>query len=336
MTDAIAGGLARELGRPVSELRRVAGGDINEAFQAWLDDGSLVFVKTSPDALAGSFAAEAEGLRWLAEPGAIRVPEVLAVVDPPGDGLRLLALRWIEQGRLGPGGEEELGRGLAAVHAAGAPSFGGSAPLRLGALEIPNEPLADWPDFYAQRRLLPLLRTASDRGTADYATVSAIESVCARMHELAGPVEPPARLHGDLWAGNVMADAAGRPQLIDPLAYGGHREVDLAMLRLFGGPSERCFAAYDEAFPLADGYAERVALYQLFPLLVHAVLFGGSYGAQAGRAARSYVRDGPRSLCGGRIQLVSGGSVVSVAVMSPLGTWMSPLPPDSEQRTTGS
>jgi fructosamine-3-kinase len=100
------------------------------------------------------------------------------------------------------------------------------------------------------------------------------------MDELAGPPEPPARLHGDLWSGNVIAGADGRARLVDPAAHGGHREVDLAMLRLFGGPSERCFAAYDEAAPLAPGHADRVALFQLLPLLVHAVLFGGSYGAR--------------------------------------------------------
>ena len=108
----------------------------------------------------------------------------------------------------------------------------------------------------------------------------------ARLPELSGPPEPPARLHGDLWSGNVFAGADGRPWLIDPAAYGGHREVDLAMLRLFGGPSPRTVAAYEEVRPLADGHERRVPLWQLFPLLVHAVLFGGGYGASAVQAAR--------------------------------------------------
>jgi fructosamine-3-kinase len=116
-----------------------------------------------------------------------------------------------------------------------------------------------------------------------------VERVCGRIGDLAGPAEPPARLHGDLWGGNVLAGADGRARLIDPAAYGGHREVDLAMLRLFGAPSERVFAAYDEAMPLADGHRERVGLWQLFPLLVHAALFGGSYGASVESAAVRYV-----------------------------------------------
>ena len=117
--------------------------------------------------------------------------------------------------------------------------------------------------------------------------MAAVERVCGRITELAGPPEPPARLHGDLWSGNVLWSRT-RPFLIDPIAYGGHREVDLAMLRLFGSPAPGLMAAYQEVAPLADGHEDRVALYQLFPLLVHAVLFGGGYGASPDRAARRY------------------------------------------------
>ena len=112
--------------------------------------------------------------------------------------------------------------------------------------------------------------------------------MCERIEELAGPPEPPARLHGDLWSGNVLWGADTRPWLVDPAAYGGHREVDLAMLALFGSPGRAFLAAYEEIEPLADGHEDRVALYQLFPLLVHAALFGGGYGAAAERAARRY------------------------------------------------
>jgi fructosamine-3-kinase len=197
----------------------------------------------------------------------------------------LLALEWIDEGSLSRSGAEELGRGLAALHAAGADSFGGpSSPLYIGRLTLPNDPLGDWPTFYAERRLRPMLPDAglSSRG------VAAVEHVCDRMSDLTGPPEPPARLHGDLWGGNVLASADGDGWLIDPVAYGGHREVDLAMLRLFGAPSPRIFDAYGEAAPLADGHEERVGLWQLFPLLVHAALFGGHYGSQVEHVARRY------------------------------------------------
>jgi fructosamine-3-kinase len=157
-----------------------------------------------------------------------------------------------------------------------------------GSLRLSNEPAGSWAEFYSERRLAPLARMAAERGALSPDGRAEIERVCARMPELAGPPEPPARLHGDLWSGNVMAGADGRSWLIDPSCYGGHREMDLAMLRLFGAPSQRIFDAYEEIAPLAAGWQDRVELCQLAPLLVHAVLFGGSYGAAAERAADAY------------------------------------------------
>jgi fructosamine-3-kinase len=272
---------AAVLGEPVAAARRVGGGCINEGWRVELESGEPLFVKTRPEVARGEYAAEADGLRWLAEPAAVRVPAVVAVADD------MLALEWIDEGSLDARGVEDLGRGLAALHRAGAEAFGWHAPIRFGRLEISNEPLADWPEFYAERRLRPLARQARDEGSLSRAGAEAVEAVCARIDDLAGPPEPPARLHGDLWGGNVLAGSDGRGVLIDPAAHGGHREVDLAMLRLFGSPGTRLFAAYAEVAPLADGHEERVALWQLLPLLVHAVLFGGSYGASVERSARS-------------------------------------------------
>jgi fructosamine-3-kinase len=265
--------VAAATGSAVVTLRRVGGGDINDAYRAELADGRSAFVKTRPDAPAGEYAAEAAALRWLAEPGALGVPAVL------GYGDELLALEWLEPG--GAGDETELGAGLAHVHAAGAERFGGDGPLRIGRLELPNQPLGDWPEFYAERRLRPLVSHLSASGRR------AVEAVCDRIADLAGPPEPPARLHGDLWSGNVLW-SAGRPYLIDSIAYGGHRVVDPAMLQLFGEPGARFFAAYEDVTPLADGWQDRVGLYQLFPLLVHAALFGGGYAGSVERTARHY------------------------------------------------
>lgn len=296
-TSGLASALAVALGRPVARLEPVAGGDLDDAYAATLADGTRAFVKTSADpAAAGSFAAEAAGLRWLAEPAALAVPEVLAVADAapaaaPGapQPVRFLALRWIDAGPPSPASEEALGRGLAALHAAGAPRFGGpDRTLRIGLLTLPNDPAPDWPTFYATRRLEPLARLARDRNALPPGAPALLDRLAARLPDLAGPPERPARLHGDLWSGNVLTDAQRRPWLVDPAAHGGHRELDLAMLRLFGGPSERCFAAYEERAPLAPGARERIALWQLAPLLLHAALFGAGWGARATAVLRRY------------------------------------------------
>lgn len=287
--------------RAVLSLERVGGGDINEAYKVQLEDESFAFVKTRADPQPGEYAAEAAGLRWLAEPGALRVPEVLGHAD------ELLVLDWVDEGRRGdPAG---FGAGLADVHAAGADDWGATplsaaatrgdgaaagedaaacrgadvprAPTRLGPLLLSNDPCPDWPTFYATRRLLPLLPHAGLSAGGN----RAVERVCDRIADLAGPPEPPARLHGDLWSGNVLWDRAGRAWLIDPAAYGGHREVDLAMLQLFGNPGPLFFAAYEDRHPLAAGWRDRIGLYQLFPLLVHATLFGGGYRASVERIA---------------------------------------------------
>jgi fructosamine-3-kinase len=155
-----------------------------------------------------------------------------------------------------------------------------------------NEPAPSWPAWYAEHRVRPYLRRAVDAGDLSGTDASAVEQVCDRIEELAGPPEEPARLHGDLWSGNVLPSAAA-VWLIDPAAHGGHRETDLAMLALFGcAHLDVVLAAYDAAAPLADGWRARVPLHQLFPLLVHTVLFGGGYAGQAVAAARAAGRAG--------------------------------------------
>ena len=268
------------------EAAGAAGGDINRAARMTLADGRELFVKHRPAAPPGMYAAEAAGLAWLAGAGALRTPAVAAVGE---DGEpRFLALEWIARGSPGPGHDEALGRGLAALHRAGAPAFGLDEDNFIGSLQQPNAPAAGWPEFYGGRRLEPMARAAVEGGSLDPAFLGGLDRLRARLPDLCGPPEPPARLHGDLWGGNALTGDDGRPVLIDPAVYGGHREVDLAMMRLFGGFGGAVFAAYDEAHPLADGHRDRVDLYQLYPVLVHAVLFGGGYGRSAERILRRY------------------------------------------------
>ncbi|HVQ90986.1 MAG TPA: fructosamine kinase family protein [Mycobacteriales bacterium] len=249
-----------------------------------LADGRAVFMKSQPGAPAGFFAAEVAGLRWLAAaPAGPPVPAVL------GSDQETLILPWINAGTPSPGGVERLGRELAALHAAGAPGFGADWPGWIGAAELDNRPWPGWPDFYAAGRLQPYLRLLRDAGDLDVAGAAVFDRLADRLPYLAGPAEPPARIHGDLWSGNVLWDRDGRAWVIDPAAHGGHRETDLAMLALFGAAGlDRLLAAYHETAPLADGWPDRVGLHQLHPLLVHAVLFGGGYLERAMTLARRY------------------------------------------------
>lgn len=283
----LAAATARALGARAADASPVGGGSINLAARVTLDDGRRVFAKSSRAAPPGSFRAEAAGLEWIAAARALRTPAVLAVREGPEP---LLVLEWIGRDtarRAGRG--EEFGRALAALHAAGAERFGAEEDNWIGPLPQPNAAAGDWPEFYAERRLTPLARRAVGARLLPPVFLDGIERLRGRLPELAGPREPPARLHGDLWSGNAMLDAEGGPAVVDPAAYGGHREVDLAMMRLFGGFPPTAHAAYAEAAPLAPGHEERVALWQLYPVLVHVCLFGGGYAAQARDLLARYV-----------------------------------------------
>ena len=276
ITEALRARVEATLGQRIESLSRVAGGDINEALELRLADGGRVFLKCNATAPLALFAAEARGLVFLRDARALRVPEVLAFSESDQRPSFLL-LEFIA--RAGPrrGFDEQLGRGLAALHRAGAPSFGFAESNFIGRLAQSNREHSTWAQFYRDERLEAQLRLAVESGRAPAPLQRGFERLFAVLPELVGESEPPARLHGDLWGGNLHIDERGAPCLIDPAVYGGHREMDLAMMRLFGGFGARVFAAYAEAFPLSPGHAERVALYQLYPLLVHLNLFGGSY-----------------------------------------------------------
>ena len=280
---SIAGKVEALLHTAVVATTPVAGGDVCSATRVRLSDGRSAFVKTRPNPPADFFAVEAAGLRWLGDaPDGADVPEVLAC------SADCLVLSWVEPARPSPDMVEDFGRRLAATHAAGADGFGAAQAGFIGSLPLPNAPAPTWPEFWATRRLLPYLRAARDRGAITAPDAAAVTAVVEAVEQLAGPPEPPSRIHGDLWSGNVIWAAAGGGVLVDPAAHGGHRETDLAMLMLFGSAQlSRLVDAYREASPLADGWLERVPLHQLHPLLVHAAAFGGSYGARAGEAARS-------------------------------------------------
>ncbi len=251
--------------------------------------------KHSATAPPGYFAWEAAGLRWLAEAeaeGGARIAEILAVDD---DGLTLVR---VDPEAPGAEAAEAFGRSLARMHAAGArahgaPPAGWEGDGFLGPLTEPLplrlDPAPTWGEFYAEQRILATLRMGRDRGVYAASDVPVFEAVAERV--AAGELddeEPPSRLHGDLWSGNVLW-GGGTAVLIDPAAHGGHRETDLGMLALFGCPRiDVVLAAYDEEAPLTEGWQDRVLLHQLHPLMLHAVLFGGGYVGQSRAAAHHY------------------------------------------------
>jgi len=251
---------------------------------------SSTFVKRRADAPAGFFEAEAAGLRWLADAGGARVVGVIAV--QPGR----IELERIEDGSPSRRDARAFGAALARTHAAGADAFGAApaghdGPLYIGKRPLPSADEASWGRFYARDRVLPYLAIAERAGSVRDDEAGDIRAACRLIASGAfDDDEPPARLHGDLWNGNVLWSPDG-VVLIDPAAHGGHRETDLAMLALFGCPFlDDVLAGYDEATPLRAGWRGRVPMHQLHPLAVHAASYGRSYGVALHEAAVATLR----------------------------------------------
>jgi fructosamine-3-kinase len=252
-----------------------------------------VFTKRDPQAAAGFYEVEAAGLRWLGE--AVDGVPVGRVLEVTATSISLPRYPTVEPTRAAA---VEFGRRLALTHRAGADHHGAAPPgcgdgfiATLPLRHRPRPPVS-WGAFYAADRVEPFAAAAEAAGSLDAASARAVRVVVERLRAgdpaLTGPEVPAARVHGDLWNGNVLWTPSGA-RLIDPAAHGGHPETDLAMLALFGLPHlETVLVAYEDASALPTGWRERVGLHQLHPLLVHAVLFGPSYGAQAGAVARRY------------------------------------------------
>jgi protein-ribulosamine 3-kinase len=286
LSEELEAAIQRAFDSGVVDAARVTGGDINDAFEVELGNRKKIFVKANAESPDGMFDVEAKGLAWLRATDTLRVPEVLAVAAPEEE-VPFLALERIVSGRKRDNWDELLGRGLAALHRTPAPSFGLDHSNFIGRLAQDNGPAETWSEFYITRRLEPQVRLAVNSHEASMTMKSGFARLFARMESRVGDPEPPSHLHGDLWSGNVMTDEAGDPCLVDPAVYGGCREMDLAMMRLFGGFSARVFDVYREEFAPGEGDNERVPLYQLYPLLVHLNLFGGSrYGDQVEAALR--------------------------------------------------
>jgi fructosamine-3-kinase len=296
----VAARIGRLTGVAVHAVHRIGGQHQREHYRVALADGRLAFAKVAAARLSagldGVFEAEARGLRWLADAEAVPVPDVL------GQDATAIAVSWLPAEAPGAAAAERFGRDLARLHLAGSAGFGAPWPGFIASLPLGSGAGSrqasggdggdPWPQWYGRERLLPYARRGMDAGTLHAPDLRLIELVASRAGVLAGPPEPPSRLHGDCWSGNLLW-SGGRGWLIDPAAHGGHRESDLAMLALFGAPYlDRIVAGYQEVAPLADGWQARVPLHQLHPLLVHVCLFGAAYRDAALSAARSALAAG--------------------------------------------
>ncbi len=271
----------------------VLGGCINQAAALRTTHGNF-FLKWNHQAGHRPFAMEARGLETLAATDSVRVPAVIAH-SHPGHEVAWLLLEWITDLRPDRHGWARLGRDLAALHRASSPDSGGarfgwSSDNMIASLVQPNGWSENWARFWAERRIRPLARELRERGIFSSAQVVVVEAAAKCAEQLLVPAaeaDGPSLLHGDLWSGNVLFARGRVPVLVDPAVYAGHREVDLAMADLFGGLAPAFEEAYQDAWPLQPGYRERRPAYQLYPLLVHARLFGGAYVAAAEDAAKA-------------------------------------------------
>ena len=267
------------------EVQFVGGGSINQA--AKLDYGKAsYFVKwNSASRFPRMFELEANGLQALSEPGVIRVPKVLATGDAESDAF--LVLEHIESGPKSADFWQTFGVQLANLHKQSHKLFGFKEDNYIGSLFQSNSQLRSWSDFYVINRLDAQLEMAFNDGKF-HTSVSRSFNKLYKQIESIIPEEQPALIHGDLWSGNYLVGPEGEPVLIDPAVYYGHREMDLGMMHLFGGFSSELFEAYDKAFPLAEGWRERIPIHQLYPLLVHVNLFGGGYVNQVENILRRF------------------------------------------------
>ncbi|MCD4685649.1 MAG: fructosamine kinase family protein [Anaerolineae bacterium] len=285
---ALAAALAEVLGAPVEQARYATGGDINQAarFEA---GGKAYFVKWHNAAPPEMFPAEAHGLRLLAEPGAIRVPAVIAQGNAANGAPAYLLLEYIETGRKGGGATmARFGAALAELHRHTADQHGLDRDNFIGRLDQPNPRTERWAEFYRDQRIGYQMELARQLGRLPKPREDLLTRLLDRLPEILGDEFPASLLHGDLWGGNYLIDTDGEAVLIDPAVCYGHREMDLAMSELFGGFSTEFYRAYQATWPTPD-YNNRRALYQLYYIIVHLNLFGESYGGRVDSLAAHYV-----------------------------------------------
>jgi fructosamine-3-kinase len=263
----------------------VGGGSINETYRITAGERSFFCKINSHSTFPALFDTEQKGLELLAQQAVIRVPQV-AVCAHAGNE-QILILEWIEQGLKTDAFWATFGEQLAALHHVQSGSFGLNTDNYMGALPQNNTPGNNWIEFFIHQRLQPQVQLAINRQLLEPAHTRMFEKLYQRLGELF-PAEPAALLHGDLWSGNFLCDEMGKPVLIDPAVYYGHRNMDMAMTTLFGGFDALFYESYQYHFPLPANYRQQWELCNLYPLLIHLNLFGKSYLADILNTIRRY------------------------------------------------
>jgi fructosamine-3-kinase len=279
--------LSTQIGKVVqiTETSSIGGGCINEAYSLKTNAGKYFVKFNSTGAFPRMFEKEAAGLRILADTNTISVPEVICASET-GKHAYLL-LQFIETGRQKNDFWYNFGTLLSGLHRNTSDNFGLSHDNYIGSLVQENKQHLDFISFFISQRLEPQLKIARNQGALNQGDTRYFDSLFNRLNSII-PIEKPALLHGDLWSGNFMVNAMGAPCIFDPAVYYGHREADIAMTQLFGGFSPEFYHAYNETFPLEKDWQKRTDIFNLYPLLVHVNLFGGSYAAQVLRIIRHF------------------------------------------------
>lgn len=274
------------LDKQIRNTKPVSGGDISSAFSL-ITNGDKYFMKlNSRSAYPLMFERESEGLAAIRKTRTVAVPQEIAHGAFEDDAFLILA--WVEAGSKSSASLTALGQQLAAMHQCKAPNYGFNHDNYMGSLSQSNTRHDTWSDFFIHERLQPIVQTAINRSLLTTAQVELFDQLYIRLPQLFAE-EQPALLHGDLWGGNYLIDTEGKPYLIDPAVSYGHREFDIAMTTLFGGFSANFYSAYNEAYPLATGWQQRTALWNLYPLLLHLNLFGRSYLPQVIDSVKMYL-----------------------------------------------
>jgi len=272
--------LSEEWNIYITAVHPVSGGCINQAYEIQTAEGSY-FLKVNGQEPADFFRKEAASLNELRSAGTeLLIPEVMALRDPAPNASGFLLMEFIPAQTQGDAAA--FGAQLALLHRHTRAQFGFIHDNYIGSLPQANADSPDWIDFFCSQRIEPLLKKAIDTGKVEPRLLSHWGRLASRLDQLIPKCEP-SLLHGDLWSGNYMYDTQGRAVLIDPAVYYGHPEMDLAFSRMFGGFSAAFYEGYESVSPLESGFAERVDIHNLYPLLVHVNLFGGHYANQLRR-----------------------------------------------------